>query len=228
LSGNFLPVNDPQKRKSFAELAIGEALDTSMYEGLHDRLMPEFSVDADDLTVQPFYNESTDYVEPPRKRLRTVDIITKEDAKEAIAASMDVLLGVVDEENQSLMRGILKFKERLDLFQSTPRLESALHSFGSSLSSSKKAATSILKRCKRGKIHVQPSSVSRRIIKNGSKTRRHKGQRKKNPFEKQQISIKRVHSFSENINNNENVPKKAGRTMSSKTRSKTRRKVEGK
>lgn len=223
LSGNFIPVNDPQKRKALAELAIGETLDIPMYEGLHDRLISREAIDSiiDDETInlQSVGNESSDDVEPPKKRLRTIDIITKDEAEEAISDSMKFLLSAVNEDNQSLMRGILKFKDRLELFQSTSRLESALHSFGATFKSSKKVATrSVLKKCKRGKIHVQPSSVSRRINKNGSKTKLHKGQTKKNPFEKQCSSTKRVHLISKNIANNENVPKKAGRTMISKSR----------
>ena len=41
---------------------------------------------------------------------------------------------------------------------------------------------------------------------------------KKNPFIQTDPSVKRAHSFSLNVSNNEAVSKKAGRTMTSKTK----------
>ena len=65
------------------------------------------------------------------------------------------------------------------------------------------------------RIKDQQEAVKRRKVESGSKTAIQKGMRKrKNPFELQQPSVKRAHSFSHNVKNNET----AGRIMTSKTK----------
>ena len=93
---------------------------------------------------------------------------------------------------------------------STPRLASAFHTFGSQQSDSlRNTASSIVKRVKRSKIHVQPEAVKRRKVKNGSKNKICKGQKvRKNPFRMEAGQRMRLHHFAENVRRNETVAKK--------------------
>ena len=69
-----------------------------------------------------------------------------------------------NENDESLKNGLIKMKDRVEKF-SKPQLISALHSFGSSSTSSAKVrATACLKWAKRGKIRVQPGAVQRRKV----------------------------------------------------------------
>ena len=124
-------------------------------------------------------------------------------------------------EDRNLLRGILKFTERVNKYKGqTSRLSNAFHSFGSASNTSLKiTATSSLKRARKGKIYVQPEAVKRRKTKKGSKVPEAKGSSvKKNPFVGLKPQRKREHDFSKNVSDNVPVSKKAGRTMSSKTK----------
>ena len=66
---------------------------------------------------------------------------------------------------------------------------------------------------------MQPEAVKRRKTETGSKNKISKGQVvRRNPFLKVAGQRKRVHKFSENVQRNEPVAKKAGRSMATKTR----------
>ena len=66
---------------------------------------------------------------------------------------------------------------------------------------------------------MQPGAVKRRKLTNGSRSKQPKGQiLKSNPFDKIAERPKRLHMFAENVRRNEPVAKKAGRSMSTKTR----------
>ena len=75
------------------------------------------------------------------------------------------------------------------------------------------------------KIPVQVAAVQRRENDNGSRTAVVKGMRKKNnPFEiKIRAAAKRPHNLSLNVEKTQPVPKKAGRSMSSKTKALAKR-----
>ena len=100
------------------------------------------------------------------------------------------------------------------------KLTSAFHTFASDSHYSKRVTNqSLLKKRTGKKIKVQPEAVKRRKTASGSKTAIQKGMMKhKNPFTEKTPSLKRTHSFSKNVENNEAVSKKAGRTMASKTK----------
>ena len=133
-------------------------------------------------------------------------------AMSTIESRMDVF-------NQNLMRGILKFANRVQQMP-VSKLASCLHSFGAAaVTHSRVTASSIVKRAKRSKIHVQPEAVKRRKVASGSKAKQPKGQiSKNNPFVLKAGKAKRLHRFAHNVRQNECVAKKAGRTMHTKTR----------
>ena len=80
------------------------------------------------------------------------------------------------------------------------------------------SVTNARKKVRRGKIYVQPEAVKRRKHTNGSRNSNVKRMRvKNNPFDKE-VSTKRKHEFSSNVRENVAVSKKAGRTMTSKTK----------
>ena len=69
------------------------------------------------------------------------------------------------------------------------------------------------------KIRVQKEAVKRRKVSNGSKSAIKKGMtERKNPFDHPEPNVKRPYSFSSNVQQNQAVSKKAGRTMASKTK----------
>ena len=152
--------------------------------------------------------------------------ITIEECKEELTRVHEVLDNVIEkrQNDPSFLRGFLTFCERVHKYQNQhSKLSSAFHSFGSTNYSSKKnTGSSLLKKTNKKKIHVQPEAVKRRTHTSGSKASVAKGMRKrKNPFEKPEISKKRAHSFTQNVHDSEAVSKKPGRTMASKTRNKS-------
>ena len=151
---------------------------------------------------------------------RFIEKLTAGECKEEIRKAMAAFEDYVDKnsDNLNFLRGVSKFCDRLQKYP-LPRLENALHNFGQQQATSLKiTAKASLKRAKKGKIHVQPEAVKRRKIQNGSRKAVVKGMIvKKNPFNVE-ISKKRIHNFSLNVKNNEAISKKAGRTMSSKTK----------
>jgi hypothetical protein len=111
-----------------------------------------------------------------------------------------------------------KFDEEIDqpfIVAIVTRLMKRVHKLVSVLV----GTNSIVKKRKRGKIHVQPEAVKRRKNKTGSRRQQNKGQLvRNNPFEKQAGRAKRAHNFAQNVRQNEPVAKKAGRHMATKTR----------
>ena len=153
----------------------------------------------------------------------SIEMVTVEECKQENAKNAEVMNQPIEKKNQAFLKGFLKFCERVSKYQGqTSKLTSAFHCFAGSANThdSKKVVNSSLLKKKLGKkIKVQPEAVKRRKVESGSKTAIQKGMRKrKNPFELQQPSVKRAHSFSHNVKNNEAASKKAGRTMTSKTK----------
>ena len=147
----------------------------------------------------------------------------KEDLKNTFARLEQVL--TTNPGDSNVLQGILKFCDRAQKYPIS-RLSTALHNFGVPQSSSLKiTATAVLKRAKKGKIFVQPGAVKRRRSEGKSKNSVQKGmQVKKNPFNVEP-SKNRPHKFSQNVKKGEAVSKKAGRSMSSKTKHLSKRKV---
>lgn len=98
-----------------------------------------------------------------QRRNQPQELITKDDGRKAISEAMGSIEAKMDVSNQNLMRGILKFAERVKGMP-VSKLTSCFHTFGAAgVAHSRVTATSIVKRKKRGKIHVQPDAVKRRI-----------------------------------------------------------------
>ncbi len=121
--------------------------------------------------------------------------------------------------DQNFLRGVLKFSDRAQKM-SKSKLATSFHCFGAEgVYNTRISTTSVVKKRKRGTISVQPETVKRRKVRNGSKRKQNKGQTaKNNPFEKVSAKTKCEHRFAENVRRNEQVAKKAGRSMATKTR----------
>ena len=109
---------------------------------------------------------------------------------------------------------VIKFTKRFESLHESQRI-SALQSFGSTFFGRK-----------RSKINVQPTSVSRRKSKIGSRQRQSSVATKNLPI--LLISLKRKHSIKEVIDKNVPSAKKAGRSMNSNTKYLRRSKAESK
>ena len=121
--------------------------------------------------------------------------MTVDECKDELRKAYAALINLVEqnEEDTNFLRGVIKFSERTQKYSSS-RLCVALHNFGVPQSSSLKiTASASLKRAKKGKIYVQPGSVTRRKVESGSKKAVVKGMRvTKNPF--QVKAAKKTHS----------------------------------
>ncbi len=147
------------------------------------------------------------------------DLISIDECSQAITHGLDYVKEKLDAADQNLLKGLMKFAERVTKMP-TSKLATSFHSFGTqAVFNTRLTTTSVVKKRKRGKIHVQPESVKRRRVANGSKASQSKGQNcKNNPFQKEAGKPKRLHQFAENVRRNEPVAKKSGRTMATKTR----------
>lgn len=154
-----------------------------------------------------------------QRRNQPQEMISKEECKQAIAEAVNSIESRIDASNQNFMRSILKFADRVQKMPLS-KLTSCFHTFGAAgVTHSRVTTTSIVKRAKRGKIHVQPEAVKRRKLESGSRAKQPKGQiSKSNPFLLKPGRAKRLHQFAHNVRQNEQVSKKAGRTMSTRTR----------
>ena len=227
---NFLPYLSSAERQTYAKIAIGGSMAIDVYEGIHDRMMAESSIQQRSSTMETIEDEVNDVLEPIKvssslgsgisMRRAHIERLTVEECKEELHKTMTVFEKHLDNnpDKLNLLRGFVKFCDRAQKYP-VSRLESALHNFGVETSASLKVNTSsTLKRVRKGKIYVQPEAVKRRRVKDGSKKAKIKGMVvKNNPFVKVS-STKRLHKFSANVLNNEAVSKKAGRTMTSKTK----------
>ena len=149
--------------------------------------------------------------------------VTIEECRHEVTKAGELMNQLVERHshNQAFLKGVLKFCDRLSKYQNqSSKLSSAFHCFGIDTHQSKKVTSNALLKKKLGKkIKVQPEAVKRRKSSCGSKNAIAKGMRKRqNPFDATEPSVKRAHSFSKNVQNNEAISKKAGRTMASKTK----------
>ena len=144
-------------------------------------------------------------------------MITVEKCSAALTETLDILQGKLHGDDQNFLKGVLKSTYRVKNM-SKSKLTTALHSFGArgvyNTHLTTTSVVNVVKKRKRGKIHVQPEAVKRRKNITGSKRRQNKGQTvHNNSFEKQAGRAKRAHMFAENVRQNEPVVKKAGRNM---------------
>ena len=75
----------------------------------------------------------------------------------------------------------------------------------------------------RGKIKVQPTAVSRRMFKNGSRQKQDTSQKRKLELPNRKVTLKREHNFAKVVKFNKPSAKKSGRTVSSTTTYSTRK-----
>ena len=132
-----------------------------------------------------------------------------DECSQAITDALDHVKKKLDAADQNLLKGLTKFAERVKKMP-TSMLATSFHSFGTqAVLNTRLTTTSIVKKRKRGKIHVQPESAKRQRVTNGSKASQSKGQNcRNNPFQKQAGKPKRLHQFAENVRRNEPVAKK--------------------
>lgn len=222
-SESFIPFLSAEERKGYAYIAIGKSLPDSYYDGVHsldssDQLQPHEQTFEEQDSFTKKDQERQQYTGQSRMEIERT---TAEECKVKLEKTTEYLMEKINsrKNDQAFLNGLLKFCDRVEKFP-TSRLTSLFHSFGSSTSTSRNVTiSSKLQKAKRGKIFVQPESVKRRKMKSGTKNAKVKGMRvKNNPFEFNIVNTKRVHKFSENVRKNEAVPKKAGRSMSSRTK----------
>ena len=222
--GNFLPIFNKEERQKYANIALGECMPLEFYEGLHDRIMQReqpitlsaIRADSPNQTLASLESEFeiNDFV-PAEEN----NICGKDQEIETVINALDdvvsILKNKLNDGERSLATGIMKFAKRVKNMPSS-KLPSAFHLFGTDkVVRAGVNSQGVLKKS-RGKISVQPGAVQRRKRKCGSRQQQSSGR-------KVGLSIpvpkkKRAHDFSENVKRNENVPKKAGRTMLSKTK----------
>ena len=222
---NFLPIFNKDHRQLFSEIAIGKTAPLECYEGLHDRVL---ELPTQLQSAVPFEYPCSDVLtsqsnhiqfDAQDRRTGHPDPITKEECEGKLKEAFASVVAKINCNDQNFCRGVLKFSDRLQRMPIS-KLTRELHTFGASgVANTRITATSIVKKAKRGKIHVQPEAVKRRKIQCGSKSKKSKGQNKKNnPFQPKAGNPKRAHKFAENVRKNQPVSKKAGRTMTTKTR----------
>ena len=237
---NFLPYSSAEIRKLYAEVAQGFSMPLCYYRGLQESIENKTS---NILTGSMDGNlkqlESNGTIEEPKASyadelhlsettslaadMQENQSVSKEEALQALEEVMKELRMRVDREDQELFSGILKFRDRVRK-KNDSQLTRAFHCFGNKYVSSKSLsfkAKTILRKAKKGHIHVQPESVPRRTA-NKSKTKQELVNKKSaNLFYLQcntTCTVKRKHSLSENIEKNEQSGKKQGHTMASRTK----------
>ena len=193
----------------------------NLYEGLHDRVLslPDEPCSSDLMTDSDATEVNNSSLVSFNARNEPQDLVTVEECKTALDQTLESLKRKLDGADQNFLRSVLKFADRAKKMPKS-KLTSCFHSFGAAgVCHTGLTATSIVKKAKRGKIHVQPESVKRRKVADGTRRRQAQGQTlKNNPFKPVAGKAKRVHMFAENVRRNEPVAKKAGRSMATKTR----------
>ncbi|XP_066926380.1 uncharacterized protein [Clytia hemisphaerica] len=231
-SQNFIPYLDTENRKQCSYIAIGKVLEDELYESIHQPVQSGFEERAGDISLDNSLGlDAKAILETERNAdkqvdaRRSVEHTSFMDGEQAVNDISRLFSEVLEDNktNTQLIQGILKFRNRLEKYKKqTSKLTSSLHSFGGVTHYRKMTSQLNTKLTKKtsGKIKVQVEAAKRRVKANGSRTAVVKGMNKKNnPFNKDVApSRKRKHKLSQNVENNEQVPKKAGRTMGSKTK----------
>uniref|UniRef100_A0A7M5V903 SWIM-type domain-containing protein n=1 Tax=Clytia hemisphaerica TaxID=252671 RepID=A0A7M5V903_9CNID len=199
---NFLPYLNAEERKGYAYIAIGKSLPDSYYEGIHSDNTQQANNQADSYTTNDEVAIEKIIIQDQSEFQRNrIEQTSAEECRSNLRKTKKYLITKIDsrENDQSLLNGIMTFCDRVQKYP-TSRLTSLFHSFGSTMTTSRKiTANSILKKAKRGKIFVQPGAVQRRASLSGSRNARVKGmQVKNNPFVGKIPSRKRPHAFSDN------------------------------
>ena len=149
------------------------------------------------------------------KEVDTQNSSIKEKAKESLKENLQYILDKIDESEISLATGVLKFSKRCKELPMS-RLPSAFHEFGNNVleqESQKRKKSST-------KISLQPGSVKRRNVRNGSRQKQSPG-RKLSLLKPTLKKALRPHYFAETVRKNQAVAKVSRSVMSSKTKLRT-------
>ena len=171
-----------------------------MYEGLHDRVisLPGFTepCNSDVLPREEIADLADLTLATSHARNEPQDLVTVDECKSALDQMLVSLKKKLECGDQRFPRGVLKFADRAKKMP-TSKLTTCFHTFGSAgVCNTRLTATAIVKRAKRGKIHVQPESVKRRKVEDGSRRRLPQGQTaRNNPFKPMAGKTKRAHKF---------------------------------
>ena len=212
-SPNFLPANDPAGKKWITEIAIGSSLASHYYESIHQS--QNLPVEVDDPILDGFLEDNADEIEikdeqgldnnqREEKKMEKTDVLKK------FESFYKTVVEELHNDDKEFQKSILKFISRYEKFSHNQR-KSALQSFGT-----------VFVGKTRGKIKVQPTAVSRRKSKNGSRQKQDNAGTKSLPSRR--VTVKRKHSLSQVINENVPSAKKAGRSMISNTKYPKRKK----
>ena len=184
-------------------ITLGETLDLSMYEPLHR--IPSSSANSMvcDTNIDQNERESDNAVSMRDiNDLSSTEVQTitdeRNDALESLNTVYEVLREKIENGNIEIARGVNVLAKRCHKMNQN-QLISSLYSFGGAFVNRSK-----------GKIRVQPTAVSRRKSKTGSRS-------KQSTLPHRLVTIKRRHNISEAIQNNVQSAKKAGRAMKSTT-----------
>ena len=182
-------------------IALGETLELSMYEPLHQIPAPNASICEIDTSMDT--SESEQNVIPLADAVST-DNVENENVNERMEAAelltlvYESLRAEIETGINEVARGVNVFVKRYGRMNQN-QLISSLHSFGGAFVNHSKS-----------KIRVQPTALSRRKSKTGSRS-------KPSILPHRSISVKRKHDISEAIRTNVPSAKKAGRVMKSVT-----------
>ena len=207
---NFFPMFNQEERKRFAEIAIGDSLETHFYEPLSANKVKVLPVTSNFEYLDDLTKTVSEEVTKKRETTKNAAETDKKIHDEVQSELEDIyqLLGKqIATGDQDMCKAVIKFSKRLKNLKSS-HLTSALHSFGG-----------VFVNRSRTKIKVQPTAVSRRKSKIGSRQKQDTSKFKKmNNIPNRIKKNKRKHNLSQIILNNQAPAKKAGRTMPSLTK----------
>ena len=204
-SFNFLPVHDPEEKKKLTEIAIGSSLESHFYASIHCFAPAKISTEETN-TKPDLYTFREREMEDTNTNCEEVpDAKKSQDRVPKIIESFELfsqsVLNDLKSGNEEFLKSMEKFLVRYDKFSPNQR-NSALQSFGTVFVGKSK-----------GRIKVQPTSVSRRVSDIGSRQRQSNNKTK--PLPNRRITYKRKRKLAEVVDANVPSAKKAGTTMKS-------------
>ena len=201
-----MPVNDPKEKQRIAQIAIGDSLSTHYYDNIHS----SHNLHQQGKENLFFASDPTDTLPVTSTTNGDIadDTLTKDtndgNVLEKFNLFYEDVVSKLQQGDEEYRKSILKFVSRYEKFSSNQRT-SAFQSFGT-----------VFVGKARGKIKVQPTAVSRRKSKIGSRQKQDTSITKSLPHRR--ITTKRKHSMTHIIDENVPSAKKAGRSMVSNTK----------
>ena len=205
-SFNFLPVHDSEEKKKLTEIAIGCSLEPQFYDSIHSSFAKDNSnvisnsIQGNEIgtNASEAFISHSDEADSNKSCLETSKVL------ETFDQFYHSVVTDLQNGDGEFRKSVDKFLTRYDKF-SLNQKKSALQSFGTTFIGKS-----------RGKIKVQPTAVSRRVSKIGSRQRQSNNKTKVLP--NRRITLKRKHKLSEVVDLNVPSAKKAGRSMISNTK----------